>query len=145
MLGSFTSSASLVMAVCLTVNWCIAYEIEISHAQFLQSIEFYKDNNALPNFLLNYDYSEFLEDNDWSENILRINSGKAFFDSVRIMKNHHEVVENHTGRIKVIDKEANKTWMRTFDTVGDDTVLRLDMDFVTASPLNGVAVIDTMQ
>jgi hypothetical protein len=143
----------LLVSMCLLSFNCVAYEVEISHSEFLQSIEFFKDGNILPDFLLEYDYSDFVDNVGIGDKMLRASTGNAYFDTVVFKKKKEKQdievggsdVDDHTGMIRVFDKQSNEVWMGTFGTFGDDTIIMLDKDFITAPPLESVEIIDTMQ
>jgi hypothetical protein len=135
---------------------CDAFRVSISHTEYLTSIEFYKDGNKLPDFLLNYDFSDFLESGniiDRRGRRLRADTHDAFFDTILIKKKVDVVGfdegDNHTGMIEVYDEVTRKVWTGEFAThgVGEAAVatLKLDDDFITAAPLDRVQIIDTMQ
>jgi hypothetical protein len=132
-----------------TTSRCQAYKVSISHTESLQSIEFYKDGNKLPDFLLNFDFSDYL-DNDFrggSGHKLRADTHDAFFDTIVIKKKlDSNGGENQTGVIEVHDEVTGEVWTGTFGTLGGGSVETFSLDdFIIAPPWNRVQVIDTMQ
>ena len=128
---------------------CVAYKVSITHTEHLQSIEFFKDGIKLPDFLMNFDFDDFLNDNGGGgDKVLRADTHKAFFDTIVIEKKplKDRDAENHSGAIEVYDDVTDKTWMGVFGTLGEvRETLTMSADFVTEPPLDSVQIIDTMQ
>lgn len=141
----------LLLVGCLP--WCTAYHVSISHIESFNSIEFYKSGKKLPDFLVDYDFSDYIEDENVEDRVLRANTHDAYFDSVilQIKSDACSKGENITVVINVVDEETMTEWGFTFETqshcieTSNEVVVTLDKGFITASPLESVQIVDTMQ
>ena len=126
---------------------CDAYHVSISHVEYLLSIDFYKDGNKLPQFLLNYDSTDFLEQSDRRDRVLLVDTHEALFDTIVLEKMSLGTMGAFTGMIEVYDDLNGKLWTGTFGDEGEEALVTvaLEEDFVTAAPLDTVHVVDTMQ
>jgi hypothetical protein len=152
-----------ILFLCL-LSTCAAYHVSITHPELFQTIEFYKSDQKLPDFLIKYDFSDYLvhdvegetSSGTVKERVLRVDTGSAYFDTIRMKKKEFiEVAVTFTVVVEVLDKEASKEWRSVFgmndvfennDNDGnDDIVLTLDRNFITSPPFESVQIIDTMQ